>query len=231
MVLTASRTLLETTAFDKDYLMRTTSFFQQLLSCVLVSCSVPILQSDALKAQGQPARVRLSGIVSDPARAVLAGVDLELHQIGGPAILRTTTSTQGTFLFGEVEAGLYRLRAAKSGFIPVTIAPIRLYSEFDVALQLPFDLLAIEGTRVSECGSVTGVVVERDRPVVDAEVCVHRNGKPLACTQTDRTGFYFLESLVGPEVLVVRIGGRVAHTERLTLTDASDLVRHIILRK
>jgi Ca-activated chloride channel family protein len=61
------------------------------------------------------AGVAVRGSVVDPAGAVVPGATVEL--VSGPAVvMRTTSATDGTFLFDNVAAGSYELRVTLTGF-------------------------------------------------------------------------------------------------------------------
>jgi uncharacterized protein YfaS (alpha-2-macroglobulin family) len=59
---------------------------------------------------------QLNGMVTDPAGAAVAGVDVRLMNENNAAIARTNTQSDGQYTFSEVPPGRYRVEMESPGF-------------------------------------------------------------------------------------------------------------------
>ena len=95
----------------------------------------------------------LSGTITDPSGAVIAGVSVELQN--SPTALRKTsvTGTDGSYNFPDLAPGRYELRVDCSGFQPYRRAGIDIAAnaalELDMVLELAGQQAAIVVTEAS----------------------------------------------------------------------------------
>src|SRR5271156_657970 len=62
----------------------------------------------------------ITGVVTDPSAAVLAGVPVTLKNVDTGATASTTTNPQGSYQFPLVQPGTYSVSATTSGFRSIT---------------------------------------------------------------------------------------------------------------
>src|SRR5713226_4166400 len=82
---------------------------------------VPLPESGQLSPQTHAATLmrgngRLSGMVTDPSGAALAGANVRLLDENGGVIAQTTTESNGQYAFSGVSVGNYRLEVERQGF-------------------------------------------------------------------------------------------------------------------
>lgn len=84
----------------------------------------------------------LSGVVSDPAGAVIPGATLVLVDKASNATREATSSSDGSFQFPQATPGLYTLRAKKDGFNDVVVQNIRLLVNTPATLNISFEKIS-----------------------------------------------------------------------------------------
>jgi hypothetical protein len=77
-------------------------------------------------AAAQTATSNVSGIVTDPSKAVVAGAQLELTNAATNSTYKTTTNTSGAYIFTGVQPGTYKLSVTASGFRTATVPTVKL---------------------------------------------------------------------------------------------------------
>jgi hypothetical protein len=85
-------------------------------------CLLPL----ALWGQGEAVNARLSGTVSDPENAVVAGAAVTLSNMPVGFVRQATTSAGGQFVFTMIPPGAYELKVEKPGFRTYLQSPIVL---------------------------------------------------------------------------------------------------------
>jgi len=85
----------------------------------------------------------LSGIVTDPTRAVIAGVTVEAKNTSTGARFRTVTTERGAYAF-NVQSGVYRISAYLPGFQKQTVTGLRLTSNSGVRQDLQLNVAAVQ---------------------------------------------------------------------------------------
>ena len=70
----------------------------------------------SVNAQAQGIFATLTGVVSDPAGAVLTGSKVTLRDAASGSSRQTTTNGEGYFTFASVPVGTYTLTAEAAGF-------------------------------------------------------------------------------------------------------------------
>jgi hypothetical protein len=101
----------------------------------------------------------LSGILADPSGALVQGATLELTNPSTHWTRKSTTDSQGRFIFILVPPARYDLSATATGFAPLRQQGIRLDADVPAALRLT----------LSVAGSATTVTVQESAPMVDSE--------------------------------------------------------------
>jgi hypothetical protein len=91
--------------------MKRISLFLGLVVCVAVFL---IVSATPAFAQGETGSV--TGVVTDPQGATVAGADVTLTDIATHSPRTTTTNESGRYHFASVYVGLYDLTVTKSGF-------------------------------------------------------------------------------------------------------------------
>lgn len=94
---------------------------------VLVGMSLPV--------QAQMFRGSISGTVTDPSGAVIAGVQVTLTSQETNISHKAATGTLGLYRFSAVDPGLYTLEVKKSGFQAKTIKNILLSASQDLVIN------------------------------------------------------------------------------------------------
>jgi hypothetical protein len=77
-------------------------------------------------AAAQTAAANVSGIVTDPSQAVVAGAALELTNAATNYTYKTTTNSSGAYIFTGVQPGIYKLTVSASGFRNANVPSVKL---------------------------------------------------------------------------------------------------------
>src|SRR4051794_38243653 len=95
------------------------------------------LVNAALCVYGQQpvSRLSISGSISDPSSASVAGASVTLRRAGGPVQRTATADEAGTFRFEGVAAGDYEIEIRREGFQP-TVSHIRVGSRSPAPLKI-----------------------------------------------------------------------------------------------
>ncbi len=133
-------------------MVRNSCLFLLLFLSVLLLCSSPLLAQQVAVAQ-------VSGQVSDPSGAALAGATVKMTETDRSVVHTATTDANGNYLFPGLPVGPYRLEVNKQGFKTYALKNIDLqvndHVSFNAALQV---------------GSVNETVeVSSDAPLVQTE--------------------------------------------------------------
>src|SRR5580658_8065491 len=67
-------------------------------------------------AYGQTETGTISGLVSDPAGAMVAGAEVQLQSVEQGTVTTVTTNNAGIYLFAGVRPGQYQIQVQKAGF-------------------------------------------------------------------------------------------------------------------
>ncbi|MBP1608507.1 MAG: TonB-dependent receptor [Acidobacteria bacterium] len=120
------------------------------ICCLLVVAGAAIAQSD---------RGTITGTVSDPAGAVIAGAAIELKNINTGAIYQAQSSSTGNYTIGQLPAGKYQMSSSVPGFKQFIRTGITVL----VAQTLRIDI-SLEVGAISET-----VTVNADAPLLRTE--------------------------------------------------------------
>ncbi len=120
------------------------------ICCLLVVAGAAIAQSD---------RGTITGTVSDPAGAVIAGAGIELKNINTGAVYQAQSSSTGNYTIGQLPAGKYQMSSSVPGFKQFIRTGITVL----VAQTLRIDISL-------EVGAITETVtVNADAPLLRTE--------------------------------------------------------------
>jgi Carboxypeptidase regulatory-like domain/TonB-dependent Receptor Plug Domain len=124
----------------------------------LLICSTALLPN--LTASGQTVTGTISGIVSDPSGAVIAGANVTLTGEQKIVTRAVATNDEGRFSFAAVQPGAYSLKVERQGFQSLERKGVILSANESLALGE----LRLPAGQVSETVSVTseGAIVERE---------------------------------------------------------------------
>ncbi len=99
-----------------------------LLSCMILAATLSAQQA------------QISGTVTDPASAVIAGAKVELLNAATGAKLQLQTNSDGVYLAGSVTPGDYKLTAAAAGFETMSMDRVRVEVGAKVVLDFALKL-------------------------------------------------------------------------------------------
>jgi hypothetical protein len=115
------------------------------------------------------------------------------------------TDATGRACFASTPEGLYSVEAGLIGFLNVRYYPVRVsYPEAtDLSFRLP--LGEVNGDSFEQDAVMSGTLLEGDRPVGSAKVCMFEPGKtePYICGKTTDLGEYALTVPTGTYVAVI----------------------------
>lgn len=98
-----------------------------------------LLVAPVLPAFAQTSRGTVTGVVTDPQGAVIAGATIELINKSTNQTRTTTTNDSGLYRFDAVDLGIYNLKIASAGFKAYTATGIEIQANriatFDVQLE------------------------------------------------------------------------------------------------
>lgn len=202
----------------------------------LTRCCIGLLLGMGMITTGLPLRglgqtaatATITGIVTDPAGAVLAGASIELVDLATNQVRKQTTNEAGHYIFTAVLPGIYKITASMPGFRHAVVPSLKV----DVAKSYQVNL-TLEVGQIAEVVEVTaGAGVELQ--TLDATVGATIGGEQLLRLPTinrSSIALFTLQPTVQPHRGVgVNFGGQVAgarsdqSTFNLDGADATDLV-------
>ena len=125
--------------------------------CWLVAALSVLLSTGAAEAQESINYASISGRVTDPQGAVVAGALVSARQIETAVTAETTTDDSGRYRFPYLRVGSYELSVAQAGFAPATRRlALTLGSAFDIPI-----VISVEGV-------TTSVTVSADAPILES---------------------------------------------------------------
>ena len=125
--------------------------------CWLVAALSVFLSTGAAEAQESINYASISGRVTDPQGAVVAGAVVAARQIETAVTAETTTDDSGRYRFPYLRVGSYELSVAQAGFAPATRRlALTLGSAFDIPI-----VISVEGV-------TTSVTVSADAPILES---------------------------------------------------------------
>lgn len=116
----------------------------------------------ALNAQTSTGQI--TGTITDPSGAVIAGAKVDLTNVLTQQVWSLTSNASGNFVFPDVVAGTYSLRVSKSGF--------ETYNQTDIALATREDL-ALHQIQLQVGSVATEVTVQATAARVETDSSAH----------------------------------------------------------
>src|SRR5262247_1271232 len=111
----------------------------KICSLVLVCCAVA-----AAIAQAQSIGGNITGVVSDPAGAVIRKATVTATNEGTGAARRTTTNEEGFYTMPELPVGFYALKIEGGGFVPATWTRVKVDVGAETRVNVTLSLQAKE---------------------------------------------------------------------------------------
>jgi hypothetical protein len=133
-------------------------------SCLVVLAGFLLLSAPA---QAQVLYGSLTGTITDPSKAIIAGASVEALNVGTSASKQATTNERGVFLFNDLQPGIYKVTISAPGFGQVVTENVRVDANnvrrLDVQLQV---------AKVNEVVTVQAAVValQTDRADVNTQL-------------------------------------------------------------
>jgi hypothetical protein len=142
---------------------------------------------------------RLTGMVTDPSGAALAGANVRLLDENNGVIAQTTTESNGQYTFSGVSAGNYRVEVERQGFQKNVVAGLNVSpgeNQFNTQLRLGSSTQTVEvtaeastlNTTSSMVGTANRLSAVAKRPHVDSLAMNGRNVYSLATLQPGVAG-------------------------------------------
>src|SRR6266542_3447165 len=130
--------------------MKRLSFFLGLVTCIVISLT---FTASPAFAQGETGSV--TGVVTDPQGATVAGADVTLTDLATKSPRTTTTNESGRYHFASVAVGLYDITISKSGFKVHKAAAQKVSLGSQLTLDVTLEVGALTETVVvtSQAGS------------------------------------------------------------------------------
>ena len=105
----------------------------KLLGSLAVVCAVCICAPGGLLAQGLGS---INGTVTDSTGAVVAGAEVTATQAATGISAKTTTSSEGTFVFPILSPSVYNISATRAGFERYTQNGVELRADAAVTVNI-----------------------------------------------------------------------------------------------
>ena len=115
------------------------------------------LWAGAPPASAQQASAGVTGVITDPAGAVVAGAQIDLMNIDTGVVRNTSANNDGAYVFINVVPGNYTVKVGKPGFATVTES--RIHLEVNQTATLDFHL-KVGDTQTSVTVEASAVAVE-----------------------------------------------------------------------
>ncbi|HWO38674.1 MAG TPA: TonB-dependent receptor, partial [Candidatus Acidoferrum sp.] len=120
---------------------------------------------------------RISGMVSDPSGAFVAGATVTLNNVGNGTHQTTTTNDQGQYSFPVVPVGKYELEVSSSGFQPYK--KIGVVIDVNSALQIDATLQIGQSTQTVEVNDSVVTIQMSDTEIGETISSQHVAEVPL----------------------------------------------------
>src|SRR5579859_23874 len=142
----------------------------------------------------------ISGVVTDPSAAVIAGVPVTLKNLDTGSSTSTTTNEQGSFSFSLLQPGRYSVTANTAGFQAITRnVTVALGSSVTANLQLS---VSAQQETIEVTGEATGVQTE------DANLETNFNAKQISVLPNPGNDLSAV-ALTAPGVVMNTTGGSI----------------------
>ncbi|HXB72278.1 MAG TPA: carboxypeptidase regulatory-like domain-containing protein [Candidatus Acidoferrales bacterium] len=127
-----------------------------MLRCAVLAGTIGV---SSLFLSAQTGTSQLTGILTDPAKALIAGAQVTLTNVGTGAARSTTSNSDGYYTLVLLEPGIYTLRVQKTGFETMVQTGLKL----DVAQSARLDFTLSLGSVNQEISvSASGALLESE---------------------------------------------------------------------
>src|SRR5260370_3715266 len=92
---------------------------------------------------GQVERGTVTGVVTDPTGAVVAGANVSIRSVSTSLVTKTQTSSAGIYYLPSLPPGRYELRVEHSGFRPAIVSDIAVGGDLTATFNLTLQVGAI----------------------------------------------------------------------------------------
>jgi len=128
-------------------------------------------------AQAQSISGRMTGIVTDPAGAVIKGATVTATNEGTGASRRATTDENGIYVLPELPVGFYSLKVEGSNFVPATLERVKVDVGVDTRVNVKLTLQATEAS--VNVGATTPIIQPDSSSLSDVVNNKQVEGLPL----------------------------------------------------
>jgi hypothetical protein len=126
-----------------------TAFYNCVAGTLLALCLLPSPVS------AQTVAGQISGLVTDPSGAAIAGASIVVTDIERNVNLRSASNESGFFLVSPLPPGRYRLRAEKAGFRAHLIELVPIATQQKAEVSIPLQLGAVTESVTVSTGAVS----------------------------------------------------------------------------
>jgi hypothetical protein len=115
---------------------------------VLRSCGVGlvVIATAVSITQAQSINGRITGVITDPAGAVIRGATVTTTNEGTGAARRVTTDDNGIYVVPELPVGFYAIKVEGSNFVPATYSRVKVDVGVDTRVNVKLTLQATEAS-------------------------------------------------------------------------------------
>src|SRR5215468_441665 len=97
-------------------------------------------------AQAQSISGRITGVITDPAGAVIKNATVTATNEGTGAVRRSTTDDNGIYVVAELPTGFYSLKVEGSNFVPATWTRVKVDVGVDTRVNVRLTVQATEAS-------------------------------------------------------------------------------------
>ncbi|MBB5056456.1 hypothetical protein HDF16_001141 [Granulicella aggregans] len=136
-----------------------------------------ILVASAAMAHGQSTFGSMRGTVQDSTGAAIPGTQLTLHSMDENTDRTVSTDTDGNFVFENVKAGKYSLRAHRDGFADTVVSGLSIEARQD--LRIPTTMNVAAETTTVEVTSSSDQINSENATLGDSKTNIEMTQLPL----------------------------------------------------
>jgi hypothetical protein len=119
-----------------------------LLAALFLLCTIPSL--------AQEANARISGLVTDPQKAIIVGVNVVAVNVDTNVRFPTKTNGSGVYVLPDLPIGDYRVEVEHTGFKSIVEPGITLHTQdalelnFEMALGSASETVTVNGATIND---------------------------------------------------------------------------------
>ena len=148
---------------------------------VRVLLMVAVIFTLSTFAFGQTSRGTVTGTVTDPNGAVIAGAEVTLTSAATKLSRNTTTNSEGLYRFEAVDSGTYSVKVKATGFGEVVSTGIEVQA--NQASDVPTQMAPAGQIETVNVAAAAGQLLQVEAPVRGGNIWVRVNG-PLNAAQS-----------------------------------------------